>query len=235
MVALSNYFFEPGPAEAALAAGANINARNEAMNDETLLIMAIKSMAAPEVVKFLLDRGADPSLRDGSGKTALDWAIQYGIGNQPPGRQVLAMLKGANAAPPREPAAARPAPAAPARAATPRAPRNAAPRAPAAAAATGFPASAPAPGVYECINQQAMISPMAFGLIDGSTYVSSTGRRGRYSYDRSSGVLTLDPGGEPARYQRISATTFRVLKPDGTLGGFTCPLNKAKSPTRLPW
>jgi hypothetical protein len=41
-VALSDYFFVPDPAVAALAAGAGINARDSAQKDETLLIMAIR-------------------------------------------------------------------------------------------------------------------------------------------------------------------------------------------------
>jgi hypothetical protein len=76
---------------------------------------------------------------------------------------------------------------------------------------------------------------MAFGIIDGSTYMSSGGRRGRYTYNAGTGVLTLDPGATPARYQRIGATAFRVLEPNGRLGGFTCPLNRSKSPSRPPW
>lgn len=229
-VALSNYFFEPEPAEAALAAGADINARDSAQNDETLLIMAIKSFADPKVVEFLMSRGADPGLRDGSGKSALDWAIQYGIGNKPDGRRIVALLKGSGAAP-----AAASSRASAAELGPPASARRTGTPAAAAARPAGVPASPPAPGVYECINQQAMISPIAFGIIDGSTYMSSGGRRGRYSYDPASGILSLDPGANPARYKRISATTFRLLKPDGTLGGFTCPLNRAKSPTRPPW
>ena len=91
------------------------------------------------------------------------------------------------------------------------------------------------PGVYVCIDQNAVANPMMFGLVDGTTYMSSGGRPGRYSYDTRSGVLSLDPGATPARYQRISATTFRPLLENGTLGGFTCPLNPAKNPQSPPW
>jgi hypothetical protein len=76
---------------------------------------------------------------------------------------------------------------------------------------------------------------MIFGILDGSTYMQASGRRGRYSYDAKSGVLTLDPGGRPARYQRISPTSFRVIDPaTGQLGGFVCPLNRAKNPGARP-
>ena len=104
-----------------------------------------------------------------------------------------------------------------------------------ATAPAPVPTGAPAPGVYECMNQQAVVTPMAFGLIDGSSYMSSGGRRGRYSYDAKSGVLILDPGATPARYKRAGPTWFRPIKEDGALGGFTCPLNRAKNPLRPPW
>jgi hypothetical protein len=83
------------------------------------------------------------------------------------------------------------------------------------------------------MNQQAMISPMAFGLIDETSFTTSGGRRGRYTY--SAGILTLDSGASAARYQRTGPNLFRPLLANGQLGGFTCPLNRAKSPTRLPW
>lgn len=91
------------------------------------------------------------------------------------------------------------------------------------------------PGVYECYGQSTLANPMMFGLIDGTTYMSSGGQRGRYSYDTRTGILSLDPGATPARYQRTSATTFRPLLANGTLGGFTCPLNAAKNAQRPPW
>lgn len=229
-IALTDYFWKPGPSDAALAAGADVNARNEAMNDETLLILAIKGMVAPEVIQWMVEHGANPSLRDRSGKSALDWAHQYHLDRRPDGARILALLGDRPAAASR-----------PAHAPTPggdfrldpppaRAPEPATPLAP---TQTGGPA--PTPGVYECINQQAMISPMEFGIIDGSTYMSSMGKRGRYAYDAATGVLSLDPGATPARFQRISPTTFRVITPNGQLGGFTCPLNRAKNPSRPPW
>ena len=217
-VALTNYSWNPAPADAALARGADVNARNEAMNDETLLILAIKGRVAPEVVKWLVDHGADPGMRDRSGKSALDWAHQYHIDRQPDGSRIMALLGGRSSAVTRPQAQAT---------------RSTQPGTPRATAQTGGPA--PAPGVYECINQQAMISPMAFGILDGSTYMSSMGKRGRYAYDAGTGVLSLDPGADPARFQRISPTTFRVITPSGQLGGFTCPLNRAKNPSRPPW
>lgn len=106
----------------------------------------------------------------------------------------------------------------------------------AAEAANAAAATGPiVPGVYQCMNQQAQISMMAFGIIDGSSYMTDGGRRGRYTFNAGTGVLTLDSGPEAARYQRTGANLFRPLLPNGQLGGFTCPLNRAKSPTRPPW
>jgi ankyrin repeat protein len=52
--------------------GADVNARNK--RGITPLINA----SAPEVVRVLLQNGADPTARDADGKTALEWAKQYG-------------------------------------------------------------------------------------------------------------------------------------------------------------
>ncbi|WP_031495482.1 hypothetical protein [Bryobacter aggregatus] len=64
--------------------------------------------------------------------------------------------------------------------------------------------------------------------------MSSSGKKGRYSYDAATGTLSLDPGKNRAPYHRVNSTTFRLLKEDGSLGGFTCPLNLSKNPQRPP-
>jgi hypothetical protein len=91
------------------------------------------------------------------------------------------------------------------------------------------------PGVYECINQAGVATPLAFGIQDASSYMASNGKRGQYEYDVASATLMLDPGPTPARYRRVSATTFRLVQEDGQLGGFTCPLNQSKNADRPPW
>ncbi len=237
--------FDADKANYYLSAGADINARNEAMDDQTMLILAIKSFAKPEVVQWLLAHGADASIRDFKGKTALDWATQYGIDRHPEGHRVVAALRGAmGQAAGAAPAAAPPAAPVPARTAivparqADRVPSANAIRAATAAAAAGAGAGAGGsiqPGVYECMNQQPMVTMMAFGIIDGSTFMNSSGRRGRYSYNAGTGVLTLEPGAGQALYKKAGPTWFRPLLPNGQLGGFTCPLNHAKSPTRPPW
>lgn len=232
-IATTGIEFDPAQADAALSAGANVNARNDAMDDAPLLVLAVKSFARPEAVQWLLSHGANPSLKDKKGKTALDWANQLGMGRQPDGRRVLAAL-GATAAGDRGAAAAPRAPVAtPGRAAA-AAPAPALAAAPEGAGAAGV-GGAIVPGVYECINQQAMITPMSFGIVDGSTFVNSEGRRGRYAYDAGSATLTLEPGAGQARYKRVNSTLFRPIREDGQLGGFTCPLNRAKNPSRPPW
>lgn len=205
-VAILGFSVDEAAARAALAAGANINHRN---NGENMLIGAIKGFKEPAVIKLLLAMGIDRSAKDPSGKSALDYARQYNLGRTAAGREILAMLDpGSNASIPVAPA--KPAPPA------------------------GFAGPIP-PGVYECMNQSAIATPLAFGILDESTYMASNGKRGRYKYDAATATLSLDPDAVPARYRRISATTFRLLREDGQLGGFTCPLNRAKNPTRPPW
>jgi hypothetical protein len=91
------------------------------------------------------------------------------------------------------------------------------------------------PGVYECYGQNFMVGPMAFSILDGQTYMGSNGRTGRYAYDARTGVLSLDPGRTPARFKRTTDRSFRAMNPDGSLAGFTCPLNTAKNPRTPPW
>ncbi len=178
----SGYNFDAEKANYYLSAGADINARNEAMDDQTILILAIKSFAKPEVVQWLLAHGADPSIRDAKGKTALDWANQYGIDRHPEGHRVVAALRGAmgqdaGAAP----ADATPAASVPARTANvPARQTNTVPSANDVRAATAATAAASVggpiqPGVYECMNQQAMVTMIAFGIIDGSTFIVLNG------------------------------------------------------------
>jgi hypothetical protein len=222
-VAVLGFSFDETAAKAALAAGANINHRN---NGETMLIGAIKGFKEPAVIKFLISNGIDRSARDSSGKSALDIARKYNIGRTEEGRGVMAMLDPDSRA--SVPAAAsRVAPTPP-----PAKPAPAAMQAPSPDADTAAPIR---PGVYECMNQSAMVTPMAFGILDSSSYMASNGKRGQYKYDIASATLSLDPGTTPARYRRISATTFRLIREDGQLGGFTCPLNPSKNANRPPW
>lgn len=94
-VAVNGFELNEAAAKDALEAGADINWQNPAMNGETMLIMAIKGFKEPKVVKFLLENGADPNIKDDSGKTALQWARQYGIGRDRNGREILKMLEDA--------------------------------------------------------------------------------------------------------------------------------------------
>lgn len=94
-VAVNGYELNEAAAKDALGAGADINWKNDAMGGETMLIMAIKGFQEAKVIKFLLDNGADPNVKDDSGKTALDWAHQYNIGKNQTGRDILKMLEAA--------------------------------------------------------------------------------------------------------------------------------------------
>ncbi|MDB5200490.1 MAG: hypothetical protein JWO92_2453 [Chitinophagaceae bacterium] len=91
-VAVSSYDLNEAQAKALLAQGANINAVNGAMGGETFLINDIKSFKEPKFIKFLLDNGADPNIKDASGKTALAYAQQYNIGRNKDGRDIIQML-----------------------------------------------------------------------------------------------------------------------------------------------
>jgi len=91
-VAVSGYDINEAEAKTLIGKGANINAINGAMGGETFLINDIKSFKEPKFIKFLLDNGADPNIKDESGKTALDWANQYNFGRKRDGKKILAML-----------------------------------------------------------------------------------------------------------------------------------------------
>ncbi len=94
-VAVLGFEFNEAAAKDALADGANINAKNGALGGETVLITAIKGFKDPQVVRFLLDNGADANLKDDSGQTALSLARKYNIGRKQNGRDILKMLEDA--------------------------------------------------------------------------------------------------------------------------------------------
>jgi hypothetical protein len=91
-LAVNGFDFNEAAAKKAIANGADINQKNEAMGGETLLITAIKGFKESKVIKFLVENGADRSIKDNSGKTALDWAEQYKIGKNNNGREILKLL-----------------------------------------------------------------------------------------------------------------------------------------------
>lgn len=251
LVAVAGFSLNEAAAEDALQSGANINLQDAANRNDTLLIMALRQFVEPRVIRWILDKGGDPRIANSERRSALSVAIQlYSGSSNAVHAEILKMLRAAPAAAPQEGAP-------PAGAAAPgAAPEgNAAPvpataqnsgEAPAqpgidpitgrgfaeplrASGATGGPP--PQPGVYECINQQAARTPMMFAILDGSTYMASTGRTGRYTYDSGSGLLSLIQGGETARFQRTGPTLFRPINPaTGRTGGLTCPLNRKLDP-----
>jgi hypothetical protein len=94
-VEVTGYALNEAAAKDALAKGADINWQNDAMDDETMLITAIKGYKEPNVIRFLLENGADASIKDETGKTALEWAHQRNIGRDRNGREIIAMLEAA--------------------------------------------------------------------------------------------------------------------------------------------
>lgn len=99
-VATVGYELNEAAALQALASGADINWQNPAMNDESILIMAIKGQMDSRHIKFLIDHGANVNIKDGSGMTALDYANKYNLGSNSDGRKILALLQGNNGQPP---------------------------------------------------------------------------------------------------------------------------------------
>lgn len=62
-----------------LRAGANPNGRSSAFMNSTPVLFEAARLTGPEpVLGALLQHGADPNLRNGSGETALFWAVQVG-------------------------------------------------------------------------------------------------------------------------------------------------------------
>lgn len=98
-VAVDGFELNESAANDALKAGADINWKNDAMGGETILILAIKGFKEAKIIKYLLDNGADASIKDDSGKTALEWARQYNFGRNRNGKEILAMLESATGSP----------------------------------------------------------------------------------------------------------------------------------------
>ncbi len=94
MGAVNGYELNAAAAKDALERGADINWKNDAMGGETILIMEIKSFQKPEAIKFLLENGADPNIKDDAGRTALSWARQR-LSNNRAGREIIALLEAA--------------------------------------------------------------------------------------------------------------------------------------------
>jgi ankyrin repeat protein len=78
-------------AQRLLSKGANINAQTlpDSLSRTSLMQAALRGR--PDVVKFLIDKGADPNITDSNGQTALSLAEQRN--NQ----QVIAILRSAGA------------------------------------------------------------------------------------------------------------------------------------------
>ncbi len=98
-VAVVGYALNEDAAEDALQSGANINLRDPAQRNDTLLILAIRNYSNPAVIRWILDRGGDPSLTNNEGRNALSIARQLSYANLPGGREILAMLSGGAARP----------------------------------------------------------------------------------------------------------------------------------------
>jgi hypothetical protein len=102
--------------------------------------------------------------------------------------------------------------------------------------ARAFKTIPPRVGVYGCMDQDAHETPgLQFGLLDGTTYSTFDGGRGRYVYSAQSGILTFTTG-PMAGLRRIRATerTFDILDERGRPTAFACPWSP-KNPRKLHW
>ena len=80
---------------------------------------------------------------------------------------------------------------------------------------------------------------MMFGLHDGRTYSSFDGKKGRYTYDMASGLLTMDDGPLAGiKYQRVGDPSLtpavRMLDQKGQVTAYMCPKQGTKDPNKHP-
>jgi hypothetical protein len=109
--------------------------------------------------------------------------------------------------------------------------------APAAAAeSNAFKSTGPRVGVYGCMNQDAMeVVGLQFGLLNGNTYSTFDGGRGRYSYSRATGILTFTSGPFAGmRRSRETELAFRIMDEHGASTAFMCPWTP-KNPASRHW
>jgi hypothetical protein len=101
---------------------------------------------------------------------------------------------------------------------------------------TAFAQNPPTGVVFGCYNSYT--TGPSFTLVNGTTYQSRQGASGKYSYDATSGVLTMLTGPyEGIRYlKEDKAFSFRVLRDNTmTMTSTGCPVNVGKDPNKRPW
>ena len=59
--------------------GLDVNVTSNPYYHLSLLMLAIEKRATPEIIKLLLDAGADPHYKDNTGRTVLSYAVNRGI------------------------------------------------------------------------------------------------------------------------------------------------------------
>jgi hypothetical protein len=103
---------------------------------------------------------------------------------------------------------------------------------------------APPTGVYQCYSArpyrgqiQIEVAPVVmFGLLDKTTYSDFDGKKGHYTYDGGTGILTMTDGSrQDWRYKRVAQTAFHHIDPQGKDTAYTCPLLTGKDPLKHPW
>jgi hypothetical protein len=94
----------------------------------------------------------------------------------------------------------------------------------------------PRVGVYGCMNQDAMEMPgLQFGIVDGTTYTTFDGGKGKYAYSPATGILAFQSGPfAKLRRSRETEKTFRILDEHGVATAMLCPWTP-KNPLKRHW
>jgi hypothetical protein len=94
----------------------------------------------------------------------------------------------------------------------------------------------PSLGVYGCMDQNAReLATLQWGILDGSTYSTFDGGRGRYVYNTATQILTFTSGPfQGLKRGHYGARSFIVLDENGHETAFTCPW-EGKDPRKLHW
>jgi hypothetical protein len=105
-----------------------------------------------------------------------------------------------------------------------------------AASAASFNAIPPRVGVYGCMNQDALeMVGLQFGLLDGASYSTFDGGRGRYVYSAQTGILAFTSGPMAGlRRSRYTERSFLILDEHGARTAFVCPWSP-KDPRKKHW
>ena len=101
------------------------------------------------------------------------------------------------------------------------------------ALSTPLMAEKPPMGVYDCFGTD-NITGTKFSLLSPDTYLSRGGSHGHYTFDEGKKLLIMTDGSlAGTRYlQESPYLNLRLLRADGSVSHFNCPINKGKDPNK---